>query len=81
MATRTERSNASQEGRGVRTMFARDHGTPEEAARMAQAAGARLLVLTHFFPPADPDAVKRVAAADSTGPMVVGNDGRRIARG
>jgi len=54
------------------------HTSAEEAGRVAQAAGVKLLVLSHFVPADDPEITEAMwlAAARSTfrGPVVVGRD-------
>lgn len=55
------------------------HTTPVEAAEVAQAAGARKLVITHVFPPLPNAVAKRLflngTAAAFDGPIVLGEDG------
>lgn len=60
--------------------FADEHGvpghlTPTSAARLARDAGARRLLLTHFYPSLEPDAARVTAAQTFTGPIEVAHDG------
>lgn len=59
------------------------HLTPSSAARLARTAGARRLLLTHFYPGLEPDDARRVAARTYAGPIDTAHDGwsARIARG
>ena len=54
------------------------HLTPSSAARMARDAGAARLVLSHFYPPSDPEQARRCAARTFTGPIHVAADGKRF---
>lgn len=58
------------------------HNTPVEAAEVAQAAGAKKLVITHVFPPLPNAIAKRLflngTAAAFDGPIVLGEDGMRF---
>ena len=54
------------------------HLTPSSAARLAAAAGARALLLTHFYPGTDPDEARRVAARTFPGPIHLARDGARF---
>jgi ribonuclease Z len=60
-----------------REALARGHATPEEAAAIARAAGARHLVLTHLSNGVDPQDLARRAgtAAGYDGPVTVARDG------
>ena len=49
--------------------------TPSGAARLASAAGARRLLLTHFYPSMDPERARHGAAATFPGPVEVARDG------
>lgn len=51
------------------------HLTPSSAARLARTAGARRLLLTHFYPELDPDEARRVAARTFEGPIDTAYDG------
>ena len=51
------------------------HLTPQGAGRMARAAGARRLVLTHFYPGLDPAAARDGAARLFDGPIEIARDG------
>jgi ribonuclease BN (tRNA processing enzyme) len=53
----------------------RGHCTPEEAARMATQAGARRLLLSHFWYGADTEAFGRRARAATAVPVDVARDG------
>lgn len=50
------------------------HLTPSSAARLAVRAGARRLVLTHFYPENDPAAARAVAARTFGGPVELARD-------
>lgn len=50
------------------------HLTPSSAARLARDAGARRLLLTHFYPVLDPDEALAVAARTFTGPIELARD-------
>lgn len=52
-----------------------NHLTPTQAGRLAQAAGARRLLLTHFYPGTDPDEARSVAAREFSGPIELARDG------
>ena len=59
--------------------FADEHATehhlsPSSAARMALAARARRLLLTHFYPGLDPGAAREVAARTFPGPIELAAD-------
>lgn len=49
---------------------------PEDAGRAASAGGARLLVLTHLHPDADPAFAKARAGTEFSGPIEVAEQGR-----
>lgn len=51
------------------------HLTPRGAAEMARAAGARRLLLTHFYPANDPEQAAREAATLYSGPIETARDG------
>lgn len=51
------------------------HLTPSSAARVARAAGARRLVLTHFYPEVDPERAAEVARRTFEGPVELARDG------
>ncbi|TDJ77523.1 MAG: ribonuclease Z [Planctomycetota bacterium] len=51
------------------------HLTPSSAARLARAAGARRLLLTHFYPSLEPERARATAARTFTGPIDVACDG------
>jgi len=51
------------------------HLTPEQAGTLAQAAGARRLVLTHFYPPVEAVDPAEVAAGVFDGDVVAAADG------
>ena len=54
------------------------HTTAEDAGRVAQAAGVKLLVLSHLVPPDDPAITDQMwidaARVHFRGPVVVGKD-------
>lgn len=52
-----------------------DHLTPSQAARIAAQAGARHLVLTHFYPSCREPVVRAQAAPFFTGPLTLARDG------
>ncbi len=56
-----------------------DHLTPSQAARIAVAAGAGHLVLTHFYPPSREPVVRAQAARTFTGPLTLACDGLTLA--
>jgi ribonuclease BN (tRNA processing enzyme) len=62
--------------RGWRTA---DHVTADGAGRMAQAAGARRLILSHLYPPAQEADVAGQARAEYEGEVVVAVDGTTVA--
>jgi ribonuclease Z len=62
--------------RGWRTA---DHVTADGAGRMAQAAGARRLVLSHLYPPAQEADVAGEARAAYEGEVIVAVDGTAVA--
>jgi ribonuclease BN (tRNA processing enzyme) len=51
------------------------HLTPSGAARLAAAAGARRLLLTHFYPAMDPERARASAAEGFSGPVETARDG------
>ena len=53
--------------------------TADGAGRMAQTAGARRLVLSHFYPPALEADVAGQARADHEGEVIVAVDGTSVA--
>ncbi len=57
------------------------HLTPTAAGRLAQRAGARWLLLTHFYPGLDPDDAVRSASAEFHGPIVAAHDGAQFSFG
>jgi ribonuclease BN (tRNA processing enzyme) len=54
------------------------HLTPERAGELAQAAGARRLVLTHLYPPVETPDPALGAATRFNGPVTVATDGERF---
>jgi ribonuclease BN (tRNA processing enzyme) len=57
------------------------HLTPEGAGRLAQSAGARRILLTHFDPGLEPDAARGLAARAFSGTIEVATDRSRHALG
>lgn len=57
------------------------HLTPTSAGRLAQAARARRLVLSHFYPPIESSDPASVAAQVFSGPVVAARDGDRFTVG
>jgi len=57
------------------------HLTPSSAARLAVRAGARRLLLTHFYPELEPEDARAVAARTFPGEILVARDGLRVAPG
>ena len=57
------------------------HLTPSSAARLARAAGAKALLLTHFYPRTDPEEARAVAARTFGGPILLARDGARFELG
>ncbi|MCX5890647.1 MAG: ribonuclease Z [Deltaproteobacteria bacterium] len=55
------------------------HLTPVEAGRLAARAGARRLLLTHFYPPCDEVDVVALAAQEFSGEILRAEDGLKIA--
>jgi ribonuclease BN (tRNA processing enzyme) len=51
------------------------HLTPSSAARLAVRAGARRLLLTHFYPQLDPGEARAVAARTFSGEILLARDG------
>lgn len=54
------------------------HLTPSSAARLAQRAGARRLLLTHFYPELEPQAARRVAGRAFAGEILLARDGLAV---
>ena len=54
------------------------HLTPAEAGRLARQAGAKRLLLTHFYPPCDQVEVAALAAAEFRGAVLKAEDGLRL---
>jgi ribonuclease BN (tRNA processing enzyme) len=54
------------------------HLTPSQAGGLAREAGAKSLVLTHFYPPVDVADAVRLAAAAFGGPVTAARDGDRF---
>jgi ribonuclease BN (tRNA processing enzyme) len=54
------------------------HLTPERAGELARDAGARRLVLTHFYPPVENTDPARGAASRFSGPVTAAADGDRF---
>jgi ribonuclease BN (tRNA processing enzyme) len=57
------------------------HLTPEQAGDLATGAGARHLVLTHFYPPVETSDPARTAGARFTGRITAARDGDRFTIG
>ena len=57
------------------------HLTPRSAARLARVAGARRLVLTHFYPSVEAVDIGAVAAREYDGPIALARDGDRFTIG
>ncbi len=57
------------------------HLTPEQAGELAREAGARQLVLTHFYPPVENSDPARVAGGRFGGPVTAARDGDRFTIG
>jgi ribonuclease BN (tRNA processing enzyme) len=51
------------------------HLTPSSAGRLAARSGCARLLLTHFYPPVDPEAARTTAAALYPGPIELSRDG------
>ena len=67
---------AAQE-QGLLNHMRTEHSSPEEVGRVAQAAGVKLLVLSHLVIGADPAAEQRLLAGirkNYGGPVVIGHD-------
>jgi ribonuclease BN (tRNA processing enzyme) len=54
------------------------HLTPERAGDLARAAGAKRLVLTHFYPPVENTDPARTAGTRFAGPVTAARDGDRF---
>lgn len=54
------------------------HLTPERAGELARAAGAKRLVLTHFYPPVENSDPARTAGTRYPGPVTAAHDGDRF---
>jgi ribonuclease BN (tRNA processing enzyme) len=54
------------------------HLTPAEAGRLARQAGAKRLLLTHFYPPCDQVEVAALAAAEFQGEVLKAEDGLQV---
>jgi ribonuclease BN (tRNA processing enzyme) len=57
------------------------HLTPTSAGRLAGAAAARRLVLTHFYPQVEPVDIRALVAREYAGPVTLAGDGDRFAVG
>jgi len=57
------------------------HLTPERAGDMARDAGAKRLVLTHFYPPVETSDPARIAGTRFPGPVTAARDGQRFTIG
>lgn len=57
------------------------HLTPLQAGDLAQEAGARRLVLTHFYPPVETSDPAKLAGSRFHGPVTAANDGDRFTIG
>lgn len=57
------------------------HLTPERAGELAREAGARHLILTHFYPPVETSDPARAAASRFSGPVTAARDGDRFTIG
>ncbi|MBI1966664.1 MAG: ribonuclease Z [Gemmatimonadetes bacterium] len=54
------------------------HLTPERAGDLARDAGAKRLVLTHFYPPVETSDPARIAGTRFSGPVTAARDGERF---
>ena len=57
------------------------HLTPERAGDLARDAGAKRLVLTHFYPPVETSDPARIAGTRFAGPVTAARDGERFVIG
>lgn len=58
-----------------------NHLTPERAGDLARDAGAKRLVLTHFYPPVETSDPARIAGTRFSGPVTAARDGERFVIG
>lgn len=58
-----------------------EHLTPRTAGKLAQGAGAKRLVLTHFYPPVEQVDIRAEVAREYAGPVALASDGDRFTIG
>lgn len=56
------------------TMKVKGHLTPTEAGKLARESGCKKLCLTHFYPPCDPEEIRKACAREYTGELLLAHD-------
>ena len=55
-------------------MHVKGHLTPRLCGKLAQKAACKTLCLTHFYPPCDPEEVRRVCSEEFSGEIILAED-------